>query len=455
MGGITRRTFLRAAGAAGIVAATGGIEALTNAKGVRAGGPLPPPDQSGIEHIVVVCMENRSFDHYLGWVPGATGAQSGLSYLDNGGVAHSTHRLTDTWTGCGFNDPDHSYDGGRIQYNNGALDGFRKGSNDDYALGYYTAADIPFHAALVNRFAICDHWFCSFLGPTFPNRVYTHAAATDRIDNNLPPVQTSVSTIPTIWDNLQAANVSANYFFSDEPFLALWGTKYLPICRQTSLFFELAALGQLPQYSYIDPGFLDEETGSSFDDHPHADIRRGEYFLARVVNALISSPQWSSTVLVITYDEWGGFFDTVAPPQLPADSTTSLTGEPATFDHGQAGFRVPTYVISPFSPVGGIATGVYDHTSILKMAEWRWGLPSLTPRDAAANNVAEVLDFTNKPNLNAPLMPVIPDPGPHLCGGGMDFSSPVWPDFSQLPATVAIKAHAAALGSAPPVRAGL
>ena len=443
MGRISRRTFLRAAGATGLVAATGGIDVLSRAVTARAGGPLPPPGQSGIEQIVVVCMENRSFDHFLGWVPGATGQQAGLTYLDDSGNPHSTHRLTDTWTGCGFNDPDHSYDGARIQYDNGLIDGFRRGANDDYALGYYTAADIPFHAALVNRFTICDHWFASFLGPTFPNRMYTHAAGTDRIDNNLPGQSTSFSTMPTIWDNLAAAGVSANYYFNDEPFLGLWGTKYASIARTASTFFLQAATGTLPQYSYLDPGFVDEDSGSSFDDHPHADIRRGEAFLGRVVNALISSPQWSSTVLIITYDEWGGFFDTVVPPVLPADNTTSLTGEPAVFDHDKAGFRVPTYVISPFSPVGGISTEVFDHTSILKFVEWRFGLPALTPRDAGANNIADVLDFT-KPNLNAPLMPQIPDPGPHLCEGGMDNSFPVWPDFALLPEVIQIKLAAQA-----------
>ena len=446
MGRISRRSFLRAAGAAGVVAATGGMEAFSRVSPVRATGPLPPPGMSGIEHIVVVVMENRSFDHFLGWVPGATGQQAGLTYLDDSGLPHPTHRLTNTWTGCGFNDPDHSYDGARIQYDNGLLDGFRRGANDDYALGYYTADDIPFHAALVKQFAIADHWFASFLGPTFPNRMYTHAAGTDRIDNNLPVEGgTSFSTMPTIWDNLAAAGVSANYYFNDEPFLGLWGTKYLEIARPAAAFFAQAATGTLPHYSYLDPGFVDEESGSSFDDHPHADIRRGEAWLGKVVNALIASPCWPNTVLIITYDEWGGFFDTVAPPVLPADNTTSLTGEPAVFDHNKAGFRVPAYVISPFSPVGGIATNTYDHTSILKMVEWRFGLPSLTPRDAAANNIAEVLDFT-APNLHAPLMPMIPDPGPHVCEGGMDFSAPVWPDFGLIPEVIEIKEYACLLG---------
>jgi phospholipase C len=142
----------------------------------------------------------------------------------------------------------------------------------------------------------------------------------------------------------------------------------------------------------------------------------------------------------------GGFFDTVVPPVLPADNTVSLTGEPAVFDHNKARFRVPTYVISPFSPIGGISTEQFDHTSILKLAEWRWGLPSLTAGDAGANNVANALDFT-APNLHAPLMPQIADPGPHVCAAGMDFSAPVWPNFATLPSSIAIKAHAASVAS--------
>src|SRR5579864_9102814 len=172
-GRLTRREFLAAAGGATALLAADQLSRAAGASALPARSRgLPPPSQSGIEHIVVVCMENRSFDHYLGWVPGATGQQAGLTYLDDAGNPHSTDELTGTWTGCGFNDPDHSYDGARIQYDNGLLDGFRKGSNDDYALGYYTAQDIPFHAALVKQFTIADHWFASFLGPTFPNRMY-------------------------------------------------------------------------------------------------------------------------------------------------------------------------------------------------------------------------------------------------------------------------------------------
>src|SRR5439155_13623163 len=125
-GRLSPSASLAAAGAVGALSATGAWRSLARA---ATSGTLPAPLASGIEHIVVVCMENRSFDHFLGWVPNANGAQSGLTYLDDNGKPHPTHRLKD-WTGCGFNDPDHSYDGGRVQLDGGACDGFRKGGND-------------------------------------------------------------------------------------------------------------------------------------------------------------------------------------------------------------------------------------------------------------------------------------------------------------------------------------
>src|SRR5712672_956133 len=200
-----------------------------------------------IRHIVVMVMENRSFDHFLGWVPGADGRQAGLSYRDSRGLWHDTHHLQD-WSGCGFNDPDHSVQGGRTQLDGGRCDGFRRGANDDYALGYYLPEDVPMNRFLVDHFTVCDRWFCSILGPTYPNRFYTHTGTTDRLDNTM-----TESTLPTIWDRLAAAGVPANYYFSDAPFLALWGQKYLPIARRIDAFFAQAATGTLPPFSYVDP----------------------------------------------------------------------------------------------------------------------------------------------------------------------------------------------------------
>ena len=423
MTGPSRRQFLTG-GAAALAAAT--IPGLADAAAQTAAtvSPLPNPASSGLDHIVVIVMENRSFDHYLGWLPGADGRQAGLRYPDNRGHLHPTHHLLDT-QGCGFNDPDHSYAGGRIQYDNGKLDGFRRGANDDYALGYYEKADLPLYGPLLEKSTTFDRYFCSILAPTYPNRLYTHAAYTDRLDN-----YTRTTALPTIWDRLAAAGVSARYYFSDLPFLALWGEQYLPIAAPISRFYADALSGTLPSFSYLDPFFEGEDQGGSNDDHPHADIRRGQAFLSLVVNALAHSPLWDRTALVITYDEWGGFFDHVKPPRLP-DSHNSAPGGPA--DHAQAGFRVPCILFSPFAQPGRVGHRVYDHTSILKMVEWRWRLRPLTQRDAAARNLAEVLDF-RAPQRTAPSLPVVADPGPHLCGSPIPATDSFWPALAELAA---------------------
>ena len=424
---LSRRQLLTAAAGAGALAALGPGAPGANARGLVRYSALPTPQTSGLDHIVVVCMENRSFDHYLGWLPGADGRQGGLTYRDEHGIPHRTHHLQER-TGCGNNDPDHSYEGGRLQFNHGRLDGFRKGSNDDFALGYYTADDLPVYTPLLKQATTFDRYFCSVLAPTYPNRFYTHAAATDRIAND-----STTSFLPTIWDRLGSAGVPARYYFSDVPFLALWGQKYLPVSSPVERFFADASAGQLPAFSYVDPFFLGEGQGGSNDDHPHADIHRGQAFLSLVINTLASGPQWSRTALVITYDEWGGFFDHVRPPRLPDDHDTGPHGRD---DHAQAGFRVPTFLLSPFARRGHIGHEVYDHTSILKMVEWRFGLKPLTKRDAAARNLAESLDFTAA--RPAPSLPVVPDPGPHACQppigtNPMGLEDPFWRELADSP----------------------
>lgn len=338
-------------------------------------------------------MENRSFDHFLGWLPGAAGKQAGLTYVDRYGASHNTHHLTD-YASCAFNDPDHSYEGGRIELNGGRCDGWLKaGENDALAIGYYTQPDLAFLGRAAPSWTVCDQYFSAVMAETYPNRFYQHAGQTDRLHNS-----TVTSTLPTIWDRLSAAGVTGRYYFSDIPFLALWGTKYLPISQPFAAFLADAAAGQLPAVSYIDPRFEDEGSGSSGDDHPKADIRAGEQFLNQVYTAVTTSPNWQNTILVINFDEWGGFYDHVAPAKAPDVSP----------DTALRGFRVPAIVISPRARRGYVAHNTYDHTSILKMIEWRWGLPSLTPRDSAARNLAEVLNFSTAPNLRAPRFTVPP-----------------------------------------------
>jgi phospholipase C len=166
-------------------------------------------------------------------------------------------------------------------------------------------------------------------------------------------------------------------------------------------FYVDAAAGLLPEVAFIDPRFQDENTGTSNDDHPHADIRAGEYFLNQIYNALTTSPNWSSTVLVINYDEWGGFFDHVAPPVAPIPDATRVAGIAEGIDindprFGLLGFRTPNLIVSPLARRGHVSHDRFDHTSVLKMIEWRFGLAPLTVRDATANNLASVLDFNHR-----------------------------------------------------------
>jgi phospholipase C len=146
---------------------------------------LPSPARSGLDHVIVVMMENRSFDHLLGWLAGADGKQAGLTYTDVAGTPHSTFPLAPDFQGCTHPDPDRSYDGARVEWNNGACDGWlRAGANDTYSIGYYVQKDLPFLGRAAPGFTTCDGFFASFLGPTFPNRFYSLSATTDRTANN-------------------------------------------------------------------------------------------------------------------------------------------------------------------------------------------------------------------------------------------------------------------------------
>lgn len=392
---IHRRDFLRSVAAAGL----SGIAVSDS----RAQSALPPPQQSGIEHIVVVTMENRSFDHFLGWLPGADGRQAGLNYTDANGISHPTYSLSPDYTGCPHPDPDHSYTAARVEYDSGAMDGFlRAGTNDVYSIGYYTAADLPFFSAVAQNYLACDQYFASILGPTFPNRLFLWAAQTDRLDDSV-----SITSLPTIFDTLAAAGVSHRYFFNNLPFLAIWGLKYIGATGLFPEFLQRAGAGTLPAVSFVDPIYTILDDGTGNDDHPHADIRNGDAFLARVFQAVTSGAAWQKTVLIITFDEWGGFFEHVPPPRAVAPN--SLDPDEV---NGQVllGFRVPVIVISPFTRNSGVSHTLFDHTSILKLIEWRWSLPPLTARDASTQigNLAMAMNFA-APDANLPTVP-LPNP---------------------------------------------
>jgi phospholipase C len=404
---VSRRGFLNAAA---LLAGSAAIACSTDkVAGVLAPGGLRASDGKGdnafegddgaskFDHVIVVMQENRSFDHMLGWAPRADGRQAGLKYDDNFGVSHHTYPLAPDFQGCGRNDPDHSYEGARVQYDNGACDGFMRGANDIFAIGYYGRRDLDFFGQAVRDWTIADRYFCSVLGPTFPNRIYQHAAQTDRLSNTF-----TVSTLPTIWDRLADAGRTGRYYYHDLPFLGLWGAKYLPIACPVATFYSDCAAGTLPDVAFVDPAFLQELTGTGMDDHPHNDVRAGQNYLNGIYDAVTKGPKWDRTLLVINYDEWGGFFDHVAPPLRP------ITGSEATLGNdGRLGFRTPLMLVSPYARAHQVASAVYDHTSILKLIEKRWGLQPLAARDANALSIGTALDFEQAPRT-APEYAVAP-----------------------------------------------
>ncbi len=327
----TRREFIYGSAAT--------LAAFSAGRTTAFGAPrnrLPKPRKSGIDHIVVAMAENRSFDHLLGWLPGADGRQAGLVFTDISGAAFETHPLAPDFQGCGHPDPDHSFQGGRIEYNERACDGWlRAGSNDEYAIGYYRQQDLPFLGKAAPDWTVCNRYFSAIMAPTYPNRIYQHAGVTDRLDDS-----TTLSTLPTIWDRLADAGLEGRYYFSDLPFIALWGAKYAGITRPSAEFLADCASGNLPEVSFVDPPFAGEEIGTSSDYHPHGDVRAGESWLYQTYRAVTTSPNWARTVLVINFDEWGGFFDHVARGHKRAALGTGLLPDAARGGRSDGGAEV-------------------------------------------------------------------------------------------------------------------
>jgi phospholipase C len=387
---------------------------------------------NAVDHIIVVTMENRSFDHFLGWVHRADGRQAGLSYVDANGVRHPTHALAPDFQGCGFADPDHSFTGARVEYNGGKCDGWlRAGKNDVFSIGYYEQKDLEFLGRAANDWTVCDNYFAAILGPTFPNRFFMHAGQSDRISNT-----STIATLPTIWDSLAAKKLDGRYYFSDLPFLGLWGTKYNSITHPIADFFAACQSGALPNVAYIDPVFSGEGAGTSIDDHPHADIRAGEAFLQKIYTAVTQSPAWSKTVLVITYDEWGGFYDHVPPTSAPTSAIDRAAGN----IDGLRGFRVPTIVISPFAKRENVSHTLFDHTSIVAMIEQRWRLDPLTTRTQRANSLGDVLDM-HEGRKTAPQYPVPFVPPAHACA----VASAEWKERKWAPLAEVVRGMASAI----------
>jgi phospholipase C len=402
---LTRRELLKGAVAAGGLTALGAGAASALGPRMLAGPglrDLGSPGAAPIDTVVVVMMENRSFDHFLGWMPGAIHDRT-RTYVNGDGQAFTPYHLGKDTRGCGHPDPGHGWSQGRTQLgpNRDASGFLAPGSgNDEFAVGYYNDDDIPIWKALSEQGTIVDQYFCSVLTSTWPNRWYQHGATSGGRQGNAIPTSPTGFPDTTIWDRCDAAGVSWAYYYSNLPFIGLYGHRFMvgraANVRHVSAFYADAATGTLPQVCFVDPFFTTPAEGIGNDDHPLADIRLGQQFLSDVVGAFTRSSQFGRGALFVNYDEWGGFFDTVIPP--PAADERAAQG----FD--QRGFRTPAVVISPRARKGAVSSqlvdgAVYDATSILKFIEWRFDLPPLTMRDADARNIGELLDFTKSPEL--------------------------------------------------------
>jgi phospholipase C len=343
-----------------------------------------PADQ--LQHIVVLMMENRSFDQMLGWlrlsggrddVDGLTGAE----FEDYNGRRFQPFHFENRWTMRP--DPDHSGSAIADQLRNGFVQCYARQNrrNPEWVMGYYTDGDLPAYGSLARQFCVCDRWFASIPGSTWPNRLWSLAGTSGGLLNN-PKVDFGYFPFTNVFDLLTRANVPWTYYYSNVAFLWLFKGYRKPMHSIAGVprFFSDVANGRLPAVSWIDPRFVDVPmTLDANDDHPPSDIRKGQFFVGQVYNALASNPAlFASTMLVITYDEHGGFYDHVRPPD-------------------GFGVRVPALVCSPLVAPGSVSSTVYDHTSIIRTILARFApnadgtVPQLGERPSQ-NDLLELLD---------------------------------------------------------------
>ena len=406
---LDRRRFL-AGGAGALGAAALGLTGCaedeatvtTPATGVAATPGTAPalgdPADAPVDTVVVLMMENRSFDHFLGWLPGANGRQAGLAYRDRDGHLHETWDLGDDAQGCANGGPDHTWQAMATYFADGANDGFlARGDGDDTnAIAYYTRDALPIIGALAEGYTTYDNYFSSMLGPTWPNRMYQLCATTDVTQTGgLGPRPVHLDT--AIFDRMHDAGLTCGYYTWDEPITGLFASRrYDDITYDFDRFLTDAEAGRLPNLTFVDPDWssqdLENESSNSF--HPMASIEVGQEFVARIHEALTASPQWDRMVAFMNFDEAGGFFDHVVPPTAQDD--TALPGDGPHPDLRRLGFRVPAIAMSPFAPARVDSSGPYEHCSILRFVEWRWGLEPMTLRDRTANNIGATLDFTRR-----------------------------------------------------------
>jgi phospholipase C len=415
--------------AAGLGAAVGSeaYAAATRAKGLGPNGSLLPPGSRPfphlpagadtmpkIQHIVVLMMENHSFDDHLGTLGrgdgltlDATGKPLNYNPDPSGGYVRSFHNPNT----CGESDSGitQSWNASHVCFDNGTNMGFVKGCSGA-AMGYWEADDLPFYHSMARQFPIGDRYFSSVMAQTYPNRRFLIAGtALGNISTDATGISKVDAPNGTIFDRLNEHGISWKDYYTDLPTCALFEPVFLnnpTKAVHVSQFFTDAASGNLPAFSLVDPyANFSEEDG---------DITVGEGYAALVISAVMQGPAWDKTALIWVYDEHGGWYDHVPPqPAVKPDNVEPMLkpGDvPGSYDY--TGFRVPCCVVSAWSKEDYVSHQTFDHTSILKLVETKWNLPALTFRDANAHNMVDFFDFkaarppfAEAPALTAPKNP--------------------------------------------------
>ena len=362
-----------------------------------------------IDTLVIVQMENRSFDHYFG----ALSLLEGRTEIDGLTADIINPRVDGSPVGIEAlgdhfviePDPSHGHSASLQQFSGGTCQGFvqnweNKLSAEEMAeklgwvMGYHTREELPAIYTLSDHFTVCDRWFCSLLGPTWPNRFYSHAATSDGNWSNGRPIE---STTPYRYA-LDSGVTVGSYHESPIYFMGLFlDPSPRDFDRNASMtgFFLDAAAGALPNISVVEPDY------SLDDDHPPHDVRLGQAFIQSIYEALRQSPQWERTLMIVFYDEHGGFHDHVAPPLAEGD-------ERAAEGFDQLGFRVPGLVISPLAKEKGVFSEVVDHASVPALISDIFELPHVNERSRLAGGFSGAFDLELTLNSARPTPPVLP-----------------------------------------------
>jgi len=381
-----------------------------------------------IEHVVVLMLENHSYDNLFGMLGRGSGSRrrgdgfklagDGLPAATNPYADGTLQRAFRMPTTCQLGSmPSQEWATCHTSYDNGANDGFVSSTVVPWvpdvfvgavAMGYWTGDDLPLTYALAETFPIGDRWFSSALAQTFPQRRFliagTSGGMTDDVDVGPPSGAAANALLPqpaangTIFNRLSDAGISwadYNTSFPTGATMELYAANLGQFQNPTSAppiaqFFTDAAAGTLPQFSLLDPDYTTQS-----QENPQ-NIVVGEAFLGQVLDALRTSPLWPKTLFILTYDEHGGYYDHVPPPvALAPDSIAPVVnaGESTYDGFERYGFRVPSVVVGPFAKRDHVSHVVHDHTSILAFLERKWNLPAMTYRDANANDLLDFIDI--------------------------------------------------------------